>query len=579
MDKTEKCTDLIAVSFDGHKGMIHRPASGFYSGTSVVICAPLGRDRIWTYRSLFHWAERLAAQGHQVLRYDHRGDGDSLDVEEDCIPWQRWVRGVEQAANFTRAGSGANALILAGLRIGATLACEATNRVRPDGLILWDPLRTGNAWLRELQLASAMAVAANAADNLIEVNGVRLTSSSIKCLEAVDIAKSCDVYPPILLASPAAPKGLIQALGPNVHQVPFHGYTKLFKDTYVNAAPLQLFEATEHWLSARARASSPAPQIAACVTPVPFDGGTWIERSIEFDQGLRGTLCLPKYKRSSQAAILCSAAANPRSGDGNFNTRTSRALAASGIATLRFDFTGVGESPARAGAMHVYETCRIAELKSAALVLNGYGYKDLAAIGTCTGGFHAVRAAFAGVGIQRAVAINALVYWRVGTPLDRTALVASMRSAYLRAPVQLRKCLTVRHKIRAWLMPQLMRLQRLVWPKAVVRSTKAEFRRASQRGVGIMIITGSADWSRNTLEEFGPSGQWFCGLRGVSSKIIQGLDHSVSMAESQLVVMRELQRFLGASENPPPHLLPQVSGQNNWGRANAVASAPQVALR
>lgn len=546
-NKAEPATEVVAVTFGGHKGTVHRPVSGLYNGTSVLICSPIGRDRIWTYRTLFLWAEHLASQGFQVLRYDHRGDGDSLDVEAGLAPWKQWVSGVGHAACFVRDQMGANALILAGLRIGGTLACEATAEVKPDALILWDPLPTGTAWLKELRLASAMAAAAKTTDDFIEVNGVRLTADSINCLETVDLTKSAFNYPPTLLASPTTPKKLIQALGSSVRRIPFHGYTKLFKDTYVNSAPLQLFEATDQWLSALRPSAPRIPQIAAYSRSAHFDAVDWTEHSTELDQGLRAILCLPKIRRGSQAVIFCAAAANPRSGDGNFNTLASRSLASEGVAALRLDFSSVGESNSHEGEIHVYETSRIAAMNSAAMMLNEYGYRDLAAIGTCTGGFHAIRAALEGEGIRRAIAINALVYWRVGTPLDRTALVASMRATYLRAPVQLRKWLTIRHRIRAWLMRSVTTVRRTLMPRAAVRITKTEFKRASERGISIKLITGSADWSRETLEEFGARGKWFSSQKGMSVEIIDDLDHSVSMAESQVVVLHEIKTFLSST--------------------------------
>src|ERR1700759_2253840 len=93
----ERASHVFPVGFNGHKGTVHRPHNVPYNGNSVLICAPIGRDGVWTYRALFLWAEHLAGQGYQVLRYDHRGEGDSLDVAEGSPAWNQWSAGVGEA--------------------------------------------------------------------------------------------------------------------------------------------------------------------------------------------------------------------------------------------------------------------------------------------------------------------------------------------------------------------------------------------------------------------------------------------------------------------------------------------------
>src|ERR1700751_2339563 len=138
-----RATQQPPVPFDAHAGPLHLPGAQAPRGVAVVLCPPVGRDARCAYRPLYLFAEALAAQGVPVLRYDHLGDGDSmpLDAEADC--WPQWLARREQAAGFSRAHTGAQRLVLAGLRIGATLAACAARSVKPDGLILLAPLATG----------------------------------------------------------------------------------------------------------------------------------------------------------------------------------------------------------------------------------------------------------------------------------------------------------------------------------------------------------------------------------------------------------------------------------------------------
>ena len=132
-----------------------------------------------------------------------------------------------------------------------------------------------------------------------------------------------------------------------------------------------------------------------------------------------------------RSLIFCNTSANTRSGDGNFTTRACRALAERGIATLRFDLSGYGESPAYAGKdLHVYETSRTAELNQAALFLKERGFSWIAVAGVCAGGYHAFRALVESNEFDQALAINALIRWTTGTQLSRTEHVETIRSFY-----------------------------------------------------------------------------------------------------------------------------------------------------
>ena len=53
------------------------------SGQGVVICPPLGHEYISAYRSLRELADRLAAAGVAVLRFDYHGTGDSAGEDDD----------------------------------------------------------------------------------------------------------------------------------------------------------------------------------------------------------------------------------------------------------------------------------------------------------------------------------------------------------------------------------------------------------------------------------------------------------------------------------------------------------------
>src|SRR5512139_2036249 len=58
-------------------GVLHPPSGAPPSGQAWLLCAPFGEERGFAQRTCVEWARALAAEGHWVLRFDHRGYGDS----------------------------------------------------------------------------------------------------------------------------------------------------------------------------------------------------------------------------------------------------------------------------------------------------------------------------------------------------------------------------------------------------------------------------------------------------------------------------------------------------------------------
>jgi alpha-beta hydrolase superfamily lysophospholipase len=534
----------VPVTFSGLMGMLHVPRSEFARGVSVVLCPAVGRDARWTYRSLFLWADQLAEAGFHVLRYDHLGEGDSLNIGVDEDQWEAWTGGLKDAAAFCRSVTGNHRLVVAGIRIGATLAAVSAENIRPDGLILWDPIISGAAWLRELRLASAMIANNDSNPNIIEVNGLRLATSTLRSLEYVDLKQSAVFWPPTLISSLTVPKKLLTNLGETVTNVPFTGYAKLFKDSHVNEAPTELFEATAEWVSShfsqRQHSGILIPKNRAV-----FVTDEWTEERVSFGGGLEGVLCLPIKQSTVKAFIFGNTGADPRAGVANFATRSSRILASKGVASLRLDFKGIGES-APMGTVHVYETNRTEDLQAANALLIAKGYSDTTITGICTGGFHAVRAVLEDGALPRALAINSWLVWQPGTRLDREALAESMRSVYLRTPVQARKWVRgLREGARSVVAPRLRAIRRQLLPSSATRSVRAEIKRASDRSVRIHVVVGQHDHAREGLEEFGKNGRWFAKQPGMSIKTITELDHALFSEKSQALALGELLRFAG----------------------------------
>ncbi|MEZ2223798.1 hypothetical protein [Rhizobium sp. RCC_161_2] len=552
--------ELIAVAFEGHAGTLHLPGPGQQVRASVVIVPPLGRDRIWTYRALFEWANMLAQHGYAVLRYDPRDEGESLFLSAGEETVAKWLEGVEQAARFVRRICGEHPLILNGLRIGATFAGSRVEKVRPSALVLWDPLSSGQHWIRELTLASVMTKTAHTRRDGIEVYGLHLPPESLAHLERLDIPAFTAICPPVLLSAPSAAKLLKSRLGPNVDQIAFTGYADLFRDSCASKVPRQLFSETLDWLNAKFPIED-QPFSHMPVPPAVLSGGRWHEEGVEFGDGLMGVLCLPTGSVPRRSLIFCNTSANPRAGDGSFTTRACRELAGHNLATLRFDFSGCGESPAHAtGHFHVYETSRTAEVNEAARFLRGRGVSTVAVAGVCAGGYHAFRALIESEEIDQALPINAWLSWIPGTSLERPEPIEAIRSVYLKIPAQIRQYLRFRHKVRSFLVPKLALIKQALHPGRAAKSMRAELQKGLRRNRKLNLIMWNEDRALEGMANFGPQGRWLSTQPGASLSFLPDIDHAVVVRHSQMVVISEILRLLGLEQ---AQSRPSVDGKTN----------------
>jgi alpha-beta hydrolase superfamily lysophospholipase len=132
-------------------GFYHPPGDGSWRGAGVVLCNPIGTDQTRSDRTYRHLAERLAAAGFACLRFDLFATGDSGGGELEAGLVDAWLDDVEAACVELRRRSGAQAIALVGLRLGASLAMTvAAARGGIDSLVLWSPCISGSAFVGEV---------------------------------------------------------------------------------------------------------------------------------------------------------------------------------------------------------------------------------------------------------------------------------------------------------------------------------------------------------------------------------------------------------------------------------------------
>lgn len=117
---------------------------------AVVFCAPWGKEYLNSHRALRQLSLRLAAAGCHCLRFDWFGCGDSLgDATEGDV--EGWAQDLRLAIDEVQSMSGVPRVFVVGLRLGSALAFDvALESPSVAGLVLWDPVIDGGAYVGEL---------------------------------------------------------------------------------------------------------------------------------------------------------------------------------------------------------------------------------------------------------------------------------------------------------------------------------------------------------------------------------------------------------------------------------------------
>ena len=128
-------------------GLFH--ASGASARKAVLLCPPLGQDQIRCHRLYRQLAQALAAEGIAVLRFDYYGTGDSAGDSAD-VDWQRCMADTAVAAGELRTRAGVDRVFAFGARLGGSIALASAAQARFAGVVAWDPVLDGQAYVAQL---------------------------------------------------------------------------------------------------------------------------------------------------------------------------------------------------------------------------------------------------------------------------------------------------------------------------------------------------------------------------------------------------------------------------------------------
>jgi pimeloyl-ACP methyl ester carboxylesterase len=573
---------MTPVTFGGCFGWLHRPA-GTQPETGVVLCNPFGYEALCTYRGWRDLADRLAARGIAVLRFDYPGTGDSSGNEDDPQRMRAWLDSIEAAALWLRAETAVTRLSLCGLRFGATLAALAAEQMGGvDDLVLLMPVSSGRGYMRELELqhqswlSSQQALGLSLGDeaaNTVGAYGFRLYPDTLEALAMVDLERTTQSPARRVLLQDLNENARLkrvaahyQTLGASTDLQFFGEYGKFLVNPSYSETPDQAFASVLEWFGAAAL-TEPEPRVErlAGATTAQIDFAHGRETPVVFEGGgYAGVFCQPRRACEGAPAVLfVNTGGVHRIGDGRFTVLMARYLAAEGIASLRMDLSGIGDSQRRDAALSldkVYAQYALADAKAGVDWLVAAGYPETVMFGVCTGAYVSLHTAQTHPAVVGCAAVNLPFFTWDGAQTRPGARHMAASVVYRRAmrdprkwlrlltgqangrtiAIELARRLGARLSSRAgkgleWLLGQRT-------PGGVVRRLVLDLER---KGVQTSLIYGSLDEGLDALEiHFGPRGNRLDKLNNIDVKLIGKVDHALFSQSARHVVMAQFDRFL-----------------------------------
>lgn len=138
---------------EGHERLFsvyHVPNGLQKKSNGVLICPPLGREYLSTYKSLRILAVKLADAGFHVLRFDYSGYGDSSGETGETKTIRTYVQNINLCIDDFKKACGLENIYLVGVRFSALLAMIYATLNNVEGLALWAPVLNGNDYINEL---------------------------------------------------------------------------------------------------------------------------------------------------------------------------------------------------------------------------------------------------------------------------------------------------------------------------------------------------------------------------------------------------------------------------------------------
>ncbi|WP_052493370.1 serine aminopeptidase domain-containing protein [Rhodococcus sp. MEB064] len=337
-------------------GSLHIPASRTARG-AVVICSPLAREHIPTYRGLRQLAHLLADSGFLVLRFDYRGQGDSVGLQSDPEAMDGWLQSVREAVEYVRASANVPVSLI-GVRAGAMLAAEVAHDLGPlESVVLLDPVVSGRRYVREQTAQySVMVGEDDGTDGLVSFIGGSFATETVDRLSAMTLDSNTltsvsERRLAVVRTNDADSRVMKGMLAATDAELRLSARLESFVNppSFVFSVPTAVLTDVATWVTAGAgREFSPVDaEIRTTATVGLAADGARVVETIGYrgpDRLLSFTALAEGKSSRDGLVVLHQTAAEHRIGPARLWVEGGRLLASRGVGALRYDRRGTGDS-------------------------------------------------------------------------------------------------------------------------------------------------------------------------------------------------------------------------------------------
>ncbi len=515
-------------------GRLHEPPDPAIG--AVVLFSPIGYEENCAFYAFQLLARRLAQSGYATLRFDYDGCGNSWGDSADPDRIGCWTASCCAAIDFMGERTGQRVHVV-GLRLGATLALTVGSQYRLNRTVFWDPVVSGRRYLRVLRAMSMMGVEA-APDpkdpGSLVVIGHYLDAKTVRSLEELECRSlvAPAISDALIVGRPHSsdPARLAEMLGGQgipVVTEEIAGTAELLDCAAEQAVvPHAIIERIHNYLiatpGAPAKTRATLPPFPALVAPV-VPG--WTEHHLSIGpRGLAGVLTLPRNSRRAGVVVMANNGVARSIGPARAWVAWARQWASIGIASLRFDLSGIGDSNPQngAGPGAGYPIQAIEDFRTVIGELRQRGLTPAVAVGLCSGAFLSLDAAAANAGFTGIVSINPQLFYLPDAPGSADRLLRAAPPTHPWVQRFLENTRVGRRLAKELPYPAWWVLDRLGLQPAPIRGAVAASARAR-----VLLIFGEDNLglrnlrrrtSSRILREWRESGRMI---------IVPGLDHSM----------------------------------------------------
>jgi len=528
-------TELEAIWFGAADaplaGFLHHPPGA--TRGAAIICPPFGYEEVCSHRTLRYLATRLAEQGILTLRFDYEGQASSGGESGSPAALGQWRSSVTAAIQEVR-GLGMPSPAVIGVRLGAALACEALAHDAHLGpLVLWAPTTSGRRAAREFHALSLITPGSRSPGESLNVLGHPVAEQTLAQLRQWRPLEGIPSSHPVLLVESRgwrdteSTRADLTAAGIHPHIVNVPGTAEVLeRDAELVTVPTQLIARIVTWVSSHAGSArmDVATVSRSSERSIDTPEGTVREELVAIPpRQLHGVLSGPEDEKCDSVVLFLNNGVAPARGPGRAWSEYARSLASSGVASLRLDLSGLGDSPDSAGppvlvGQPVSPRAGV-DTQNAIKWLRKRGYRRVVVVGLCSGGLISLLAASSGkLDAEVLVAINAPLFAPRnvgdGPPVWRLWQALAWGTHRRRVRAQL-------HRLPAW----VWRLLDLTW---IFPSPARLLTMASRHVPDVTVIYGGAAEELVDIQVRAGAHVLRLAADGVVDlRVLPGMDHSL----------------------------------------------------